>query len=78
MKTCSKCKVEKPLDEFYNHKNNPDGKTYDCKSCKKESKRKWREKNLNKIKEYDRIYKDKNRIKINSNRRISEKLIALK
>ena len=33
MKTCSHCKVEKPLDEFYTHANKAGGKTSWCKKC---------------------------------------------
>lgn len=33
MKTCSKCKLEQSLDEFYNRKTSKDGKDYWCKSC---------------------------------------------
>lgn len=34
MKTCIRCKQEKPLDSFSNNKNKPDGKTSYCRSCK--------------------------------------------
>lgn len=33
MKICSKCKVEKPLQEFYTHANKAGGKTSWCKKC---------------------------------------------
>lgn len=33
MKTCKKCKTSKPLDEFYKHKTNSDGRNGKCKSC---------------------------------------------
>lgn len=33
MKTCSKCKIEKELDEFFNNKAMKDGKSNYCKSC---------------------------------------------
>ncbi len=32
-KTCSKCGVAKPLDEFYIRKATPDGRQYYCKAC---------------------------------------------
>lgn len=35
MKTCTKCQVAKPLDQFNNAKRNPDGKCYTCKACNK-------------------------------------------
>ncbi len=34
MKVCSKCKLEKPLGEFYKHCGHKDGLRSDCKSCK--------------------------------------------
>ena len=36
MKKCNKCKVEKPLTEFYKAKTKKDGHEYKCKSCKKD------------------------------------------
>lgn len=33
MKTCSKCKIEKPLDQFTNNKSCADGKCVYCKPC---------------------------------------------
>lgn len=38
MKTCSKCKVDKPLDDFYNNRSKPSGKHVQCKTCHKEGK----------------------------------------
>ncbi len=35
MKTCSKCKVEKPISEYHTDKNKPDGYRYECKECKR-------------------------------------------
>ena len=35
MKTCTKCKVEYPLSEFYKSKNGKDGKSTHCKTCTK-------------------------------------------
>jgi hypothetical protein len=33
MKTCNKCKVERPLDEFYKSKREADGHCSKCKVC---------------------------------------------
>ena len=38
-KQCSKCKVEKPLDEFYGMSSIKDGKRPSCKACDKKVKR---------------------------------------
>lgn len=34
MKTCIKCNVDKPLNEFYKYKRTKDGLDYYCKSCR--------------------------------------------
>ncbi len=34
-KPCSKCKIIKPLSEFYNDKRSADGKYSSCKTCRK-------------------------------------------
>ena len=36
MKICSKCEIEKPLNEFYKNKNTLDGYKYHCKLCLKD------------------------------------------
>ena len=36
MKTCSKCKIDKPLSGFYKDKSNTTGISPQCKNCKKE------------------------------------------
>jgi len=33
MKRCPGCKSDKPLDQFYRNRANPDGLTYRCKTC---------------------------------------------
>lgn len=33
VKTCNKCKVEKPLLEFHRHPKSKDGRDWKCKSC---------------------------------------------
>lgn len=39
---CSKCKVDKPLSEFYKNKSQPEGHEHYCKQCAKEAKHKYR------------------------------------
>ena len=40
LKTCSKCKVEKKLSEFYRKASAKDGYAGTCKDCQKENKKK--------------------------------------
>ena len=51
MKTCTKCGVEKPPDEFYNRKDAKDGKRKECKTCRKDFGNKYYQNNREKIRE---------------------------
>jgi len=53
-KECFKCKTVKPLDDFYKHPKMSDGHVNKCKECNKNDVREHREKNLEKIRAYDR------------------------
>jgi len=35
IKTCNKCKIEKPLSEFHKNSSNKDGLSYTCKECRR-------------------------------------------
>ena len=48
MKTCVKCKQNKPYDEFHKYSLSKDGKHYYCKICKCESERLGRIRNYSK------------------------------
>ena len=65
MKTCERCLIDKPLEDFYRNKSRPDGTAYWCKSCCKEYERlphrkarhrKWRgsSKGIQRTKEYNK------------------------
>lgn len=46
LKTCSQCKLEKPLDFFFNEpRNSKNGRHAECKECTKTAKRRWAERN---------------------------------
>lgn len=54
MKTCFKCKKEKPLADFYKHKMMADGHLNKCKECTRKDANEHRSNNLEKVRAYDR------------------------
>ena len=57
LKDCTKCKDIKPLDEFYNNKTRPYGKTDWCDSCTKEHR------NTSEFRAHQRKYRIKPEVK---------------
>lgn len=54
LKECFKCKTIKPLEEFYKHPMMADGHVNKCKECNKNDVTTHRNKNLEKVRAYDR------------------------
>ena len=67
MKTCSKCKKEKPLELFHKNKWQKDGLSHYCKPCKKEAKKYEYEKNRDAYRKNQRLYYAQNKDQIKSN-----------
>ncbi len=53
LKTCFKCKTEKPIEDFYRHSAMTDGHLGKCKECAKTDVTKNRIVNLDRIRAYD-------------------------
>ena len=65
MKVCSKCKVEKPLTEFYKNKSRKDGHRCACKSCSAKYRAKYNAKyyaeNKEELAKYNAKYNAENK-----------------
>lgn len=83
-KVCTKCGILKTIDEFHVRKETRDKRRSECKecSCKKrreyhfknhkqslESSKRWKEDNLDKVKEYSREYYELNKERLLKNKR---------
>ena len=63
MKSCTKCKVEYPITNEYWHrkKDSKDGFRTQCKVCRSEKNKQWREDNREQLKDYNRAYRQDNK-----------------
>ena len=64
-KTCSRCKLENPLDEFNKNKSTKDGYYHWCKKCLKE----YREANKERIAERNKRYREANKEKVSGRKK---------
>jgi hypothetical protein len=55
---CRKCGQEKPLSEFVKNKTCALGYSHTCKQCNAERNRKWRAANPEKVREYNRKWRE--------------------
>lgn len=55
-RTCRKCKIERPLTDFHLHSDCAEGRTWTCKFCRSVYKKRWREKNKERLTKADSVY----------------------
>lgn len=60
MKKCTKCGVEKNLEEFHRNKKSKDGRTFKCKECVRFYSKSYRKENREKIKAYAESWRKDN------------------
>ena len=71
MKICSKCKIEKELSEFDKQKHGKLGLASQCKSCKQQYDKDFKEKYPERVRDRSRRYESKNKEKVKvKNRRV--------
>jgi len=68
-KVCSKCNQEKPLTGFHKHKHCKFGVRNDCKVCRLKIKKKYYQKNRDKLTELQKKYYQKNKDKLAESRK---------
>lgn len=71
-KKCSKCKVEKPLGEFYKNRASKDGCRADCKKCMNLIRDNWAKLNKDKLQQFSKAYRKREDIK--EKRNINQKV----
>lgn len=74
MKTCSKCRSNKDLHEFYNDRKRKDGKTPQCKECMNSQQLSSGIRTSKKRREYSASYYEKNKEKILSRQKADREL----
>ena len=69
MKTCGKCKEEKPFSEFYRDRTRKSGYQSSCKACEKERRKSYYQENKDYYREHGRKYRQENKERIREQRR---------
>jgi hypothetical protein len=60
MRTCYTCKQAKPLEDFPNRKDKPEGKGYQCCVCNRKEVQEWRKKNPKKHRDMVQTWRKRN------------------
>jgi len=68
-KKCSKCRLIKPIEDFYKDKRAMDGRSSQCKKCKDKMTAKWRSTHLSNRAEYHKNYRELKRDRLNETAR---------
>lgn len=58
-KICSKCGIEKSIESFNKHQDHTDGLRSECKDCTNKSKKQWRQKNKEQIREKEKKWENR-------------------
>lgn len=61
MKVCSKCKIEKELEQYNKKRNNKDGLSYYCKDCASIENKRYKSLNKEKTQKYNKEYYQNNK-----------------
>lgn len=71
-KICKDCNLEKDIKEFYKHPQTKDGYLNKCKDCVRQRVKNHRDKNIDRIREYDRArgQTEKRKAKVKSRNKI--------
>ena len=64
MKTCTKCKIEKPKSDFHKNSQSKSGIRPNCKACEIERKAKYRSNNIDSVNARCAVYRNANREKV--------------
>lgn len=64
MKTCKKCKEQKPVTEFYKNHKNKDGLRPECKACRIKAAQQWYKANSEKAQNSSDIWRESNSEKV--------------
>jgi hypothetical protein len=57
---CSKCKQDKPVDDFHKNRSRPSGYAHECKACKNKYISEWKSDNAAHVKDYAKRYRAQN------------------
>ncbi len=78
MRTCTKCKTEKPLEEFTKSKRFRSGHTAMCKICTCARQAAWRENNRDKVRAATKRYATTHPERVRAQTKIYQKTLAYK